>query len=158
MFALILPIFFIFHPIHVSVTEIEHNPKERSLQVTIRLFLDDFEEALTENYSLSTFDIVEPRDPEQKKKVIREYIMENFKVRVNKKTLNAEYLGSEIEDEVIYCYVELKPCKSISIIEIENTLLFDLYEDQSNLVHITYEDEIKSQKFDFRKPNGKLEF
>ena len=34
------------HPIFVSVTEIEHNAVEKTLEISCKLFVDDFEKSL----------------------------------------------------------------------------------------------------------------
>src|SRR6218665_2646707 len=36
-----------FHAFHTSLTEIQYNARDKSLEVTIRLFTDDLENALT---------------------------------------------------------------------------------------------------------------
>lgn len=38
------------HPFHVSTTEINHNAKDKSLEITCRIFTDDFEAILGKNY------------------------------------------------------------------------------------------------------------
>ncbi len=38
------------HPLFISVTEIEHNAKEKSLEVSCKIFTDDFERTLRAAY------------------------------------------------------------------------------------------------------------
>ena len=41
MISLIFGLLLSFHPIHLSITEIDHNEKSKALQVTMRIFVDD---------------------------------------------------------------------------------------------------------------------
>ena len=36
------------HPIYVSVTEIEHNAKDKTLEISCKIFTDDFEKTLAQ--------------------------------------------------------------------------------------------------------------
>ena len=38
------------HPIFVSVTEIEHNAKDKTLEISCKIFTDDFEKTLRLTY------------------------------------------------------------------------------------------------------------
>src|SRR5437868_3729191 len=38
------------HPLHVSTTEINHNATDKSLEISCRLFVDDFEACLSKQY------------------------------------------------------------------------------------------------------------
>ncbi|MET0461971.1 MAG: DUF6702 family protein, partial [Chitinophagaceae bacterium] len=38
------------HPIHLSVTEINHNAADRTLEISCKIFTDDFEKVLAQNY------------------------------------------------------------------------------------------------------------
>ncbi len=39
-----------FHPFYVSVTEINHNAKEQTLEISCKMFAEDLEEILKKNY------------------------------------------------------------------------------------------------------------
>ena len=38
--------FYLLHTVHVSKTMVEYNEKEKSLQISVHLFIDDLEESL----------------------------------------------------------------------------------------------------------------
>ena len=40
----------LFHPLHVSVTEIEMDQKDKRLEIMMRVFMDDLEVTLREKY------------------------------------------------------------------------------------------------------------
>ncbi|WP_207428002.1 DUF6702 family protein [Pedobacter sp. SYSU D00535] len=61
MLQLITSIFALIHPFFVSVTEIRHNEKTKSLEISSKLFFDDFEHALGANYK-QKLDILNPSE------------------------------------------------------------------------------------------------
>ena len=38
------------HPFHVSVVEINHNATDKTLEISCKIFTDDFEKVLAQNY------------------------------------------------------------------------------------------------------------
>ena len=51
----------IYHPIYVSVTEIEHNAKDKTLEISCKIFTDDFEKTLSQAYK-TYVDLLKPKD------------------------------------------------------------------------------------------------
>ena len=50
-----------FHPMHVSVTEIEMDEKEKRLEIMMRVFIDDLEVTLRQNFKQPELDVLEPK-------------------------------------------------------------------------------------------------
>ncbi|WP_051010163.1 DUF6702 family protein [Pedobacter agri] len=42
------------HPLHVSTTEVSFNQKDKTLEISCRIFSDDFESILAKNYKQKT--------------------------------------------------------------------------------------------------------
>jgi hypothetical protein len=40
------------HPFHVSVVEINHNETDKTLEISCKIFIDDFEKVLAQNYKV----------------------------------------------------------------------------------------------------------
>jgi len=133
------------HPYHVSVCDVEFSSVNKALQITHHIFLDDFEEALTQ-YGGNSLDIINPASKLERDALIKKYIMENFEVFVNGKIKEGEYLGHELEDDAIYCYINVPGVKKIKEIKITNSILMSKFEDQVNLVHINYQQKVRSMK------------
>ena len=145
------------HPYHVSVCEVEFSAGSRSLQITLHIFLDDLEETLTQ-YSGKPLDIINPKDRIEMNKLIRNYVSENFSIKINGKSPEKNYLGHELEEDAIYCYIEIKGVKKIKEIEITNTMMISKFEDQVNLVHINYQDKVRSMKLFKNKVTDRLTY
>ncbi|CAN5157953.1 hypothetical protein BH09BAC3_BH09BAC3_17130 [soil metagenome] len=134
------------HPIHVSVTEIEYNEKVKSLQIVSRIFIDDLELSVRKQVGQESLDLIEPKNGKTTDQLMTAYLAEHFKVKVDGKVVKVNYLAHEVEDLAIICYLEVDNIKKLKTIEITNTIIQDIHEDQSNLVHITFKGPVKSYR------------
>ncbi len=146
------------HPFYVSVTEIAHSPKTKSLQVSHRIFIDDMELGLRESYNIDLKDLTQPGADIDVDGLLKDYLRQHFQIIADGKNLKPQYLGHEFEDDVIWCYVAYKGVNQIKNIRVSNQILLDTHDSQTNLVHITHGDKTKSLKLDNRKKEGEIRF
>lgn len=131
------------HPFHVSVCEIAYDEETRALQITQKIFLDDLELGLRE-YSGERFDITEKASEDKVNKLLEAYYPEKMQVLVNGKTRTFRYLGFEIEEDAMWCYLEIEKVRNLKSLEVTNTILFEIFEDQSTILHIQKSGKIRS--------------
>ena len=148
----------IFHPIHVSVTEIEYDQERKALEMTMRIFVDDLELAIRNDLNEPTLDITLPRNGKTTDELVEAYIRKNFKLKVNGKEQEFEYLGQEIELPVIYVYIQSTNIKKLKDIEVYNSIITETYDDQTNIIHIEVDGEIRSMKLDEENKKDVLTF
>jgi hypothetical protein len=147
-----------FHPIHVSVTEIEYSEKNKSLQITTRIFIDDLEASVRKQTKQESLDLLEPGAGTTTDQLIKAYLNEHFKVAIDGKPVKINYLASEIEEPAIICYLEIENVKKLKTLSVTNTVIQETHDDQSNLVHITYKSPIKSYRLVREKPTETYKF
>ena len=58
------------HPFHVSVVEINHNATDKTLEITCKIFTDDFEKVLVQNYKTKV-DLINPPDRQAMDSVVK---------------------------------------------------------------------------------------
>src|SRR3954470_7165735 len=97
MMVINLIVLLFLHPIHVSVTEIEYSDKNKSLQITTRIFIDDLELSIRKQTKLESLDLLEPGPGMTKDQLVKAYLKEHFKVSIDGKPATINYLASEIE-------------------------------------------------------------
>ena len=135
----------IIHPFHVSVCEIYHNENANSLEISMKIFMDDFELSIQQN-GVPEFKLID-EDPEKvEKKHIDNYLKDHFALKIDGRFAELDFLGFEFDDNAILCYMESKKVKKINSIEINNSILTEVYDDQINLTHFQYKEEMKSLK------------
>jgi hypothetical protein len=146
------------HPVHVSVTEITFDEKEKELEIISRIFLDDLEASIQEANKNPELKLMEPGTSKTTDQFVWAYLQQRFKITLNGKLQKIKYLGHEIEGEAILCFIQVSNVKKLETIEVFNSTITELYDDQSNLVHVTVGSTIKSLRLMRDNPLGKLTF
>jgi hypothetical protein len=145
------------HPYYISVVEINHNPSDKTLEISCKIFTDDFEKVLAQNYKVKV-DLTNPPDRKAMDSVVKKYILSHFSVSVDGKPGTLSYLGFEKENEAVYSYVEVDNVPSVKKVEFTNKLMQDMFTDQVNIVHVIVKGERKSTKLDYPATVAKVEF
>ena len=138
----------ILHPVHIAITQVDYNSTTGSLEVTHKIYIDDFESAL-ELHTDKDFKLGTEREMENSDKYVQEYIEKQFKLTVNGKEIAPVYVGRENDLDAIWIYQEVKNVGELKDIKLHNALLLDLYDDQKNILHVRY-GEVK-RSFLFKK-------
>jgi hypothetical protein len=75
-------------------------------------------------------------EPPQVNELIESYIQKHFLLKVNGKEVAYNYLGKEAELDATWCYVEVKNVLKVQSLEVQNTLLTEAFDDQTNMVNL----------------------
>jgi hypothetical protein len=147
----------VFHPFHVSVTEINHNASDKTLEITCKIFRDDFEKILVQNYKTKV-DLINPPDKKAMEKLVTDYVQKHLSIKADGKTVSYTGLGFEFEDDAIYSYYQADNISSVKSIALTNTLMHDLFDDQLSIMHITVGGNRKSGKLNFPAKEAAFSF
>ena len=153
----ILIVLFSAHEFHLSLTEIRHNSESRSIEVSIKLFTDDLLVAL-EQAGAPKMELGTENEPPEANELIESYLKAHFKLMVNGKPTEFTYLGKEAELDATWCFVEVKDVKKVQTIEVQNTLLLEAFDDQTNMVNLNINGRKKSGLARKGSKNLKFEF
>lgn len=147
LLILILPLFAFVttHKFYVSVTNVNYSEKDKALQVTSRLFIDDFGRVLFERYGIEA-KLATANESKLSEEYIEKYLRTKLVVEINGENAPYTYIGKRYDNDVILCYIEV-PDVELALtktIQIENELLTDLFDEQQNIVHFRIGDIKKS--------------
>lgn len=132
------------HPFHTSVTEIVFNEKDQLWEVSIRLFQDDLEAGLSV-FQGKKFQFQPNIDADE---LLAKYIKSHVGFQVNRKLQTPyRYIGFEPQKDVIWVYLEIPTNQQLNGVFFQNSLLVDVFPDQTNLVHLARLDKKKSYLF-----------
>lgn len=145
------------HPFHVSVVEINHNAAEKTLEITCKIFTDDFEKALAQNYKTKA-DLINPPDRKVMDSLVKKYIFTNLSVSADGKPVSFTYLGFEREEESVYSYIQAENISTVKKIDISNKLMYDMFDDQINIMHVIVGGERKSTRLDYPNSQTTINF
>lgn len=102
----------------------------------MKLFSNDFETALKKLNNNATVDLINGSNKEELNKLINKYLQLHLSIKVNGKAVAFDYIGFEIEKDVAWVYIEYKKVKSIKTLDVENTLLYDSFDKQTNIIRL----------------------
>jgi hypothetical protein len=153
-FTPVKPIAKKFHPIHVSTSNIEYNKSDGKLEVICTIFTDDFEAALAKQYHAKT-DLNKQEMHAAMDALVKAYIPANLNIKADDAPVKLNYLGFEINREATDIYLESDKIPALKKVDVEVSLLYSLFDDQINIVHIVVNGVRKSEKVDY--PDKKVE-
>ncbi len=154
----VLTFCFYVHPLHVSVTEIEFDQKSKSFEIMMRVFIDDLEISLRNSLNQPELDILDPKNGVTTDQLAGDYLKKHFKITLDNELQKTTYLGHERESETFIFYIEVSNVKKWRTITVQNDIIIATHEDQSNLVHVTVKDRVKSLRLTKNTPADKLTF
>jgi hypothetical protein len=142
-----------FHPFYISVVEINHNASDKTLEISCKIFTNDFESTLEKNYK-SKVNLSNPKDKASTDKWINDYIKKHLSIKADNKEANFSYLGFEKEDEAIYSYFEVSNIPSVRKIDVSDAILHDFSNQQVNIIHCMVGGRRQSTKLDYPNTNA----
>ena len=133
------------HPLYVSVTEVNHNAKDKTLEISCKIFTNDFEAALEKNSHVKV-DLSKPSDKAAADKLVAEYILKHLQFAADGKSVPMQFVGSEKETDATWSYFQVNNLAEVKTLEITNTLLYEIYPGEINIMHVSVGGNHKSSK------------
>ena len=136
------------HPFYVSVIEINHNAKEKTAEISIRIFTE-YLEATLRKYGNAKVDLLHPANKAAIDKLLNDYILHKLQLNIEGKPVTMHYLGYEQQLESIWTYLEVKDVSTMHKLAVNCSLLYDYQDKQSNIFHIKADGKEQSFKLDY---------
>jgi len=143
------------HPLYLSVTEIEHNAKEKTLEVSCKIFTDDFEKTLRKAYN-THIDLLDPNIKDAMGKLVNDYVQKHLKIGLEGKNATMRFIGYEQIEEGILSYYQVDHVNAVKNISITDNILYEYKAEQFSLIHVTVNGNRKSTKLN--NPEEKASF
>jgi hypothetical protein len=127
------------HPVHVSVTNIDLDPARGMVDLSVKIFADDFQDLILHNYAVQ-LRITEQESPEEQIETVNRYIWESLKLEINgKDTARMRFKETSLNEEAIWLQYRYEHGSRIRKLKVMNTLMLETFDDQTNLVIISYD-------------------
>ncbi len=125
------------HAFHISKTEMTFQPAEKSVQVTMHIFIDDLEKGLEKQGQYKLF-VGTEREQKDVNSLIFNYLQKTLSIQLNGKKVNYEWVGKETtkDRQALWVYLEIKNIRAVRNISVENRVLTEIFDDQKNIVQI----------------------
>ena len=145
------------HPLYISVTEINHNAKDRILEVSCKIFTNDFE-AVLEKMSGSRVDLSAAAAKAASDKLIDTYVGKHLRLKVDGKPVVLHFVGSEQENDGTWSYFQVNDVPAVKRVDAVDELLYDSFNQQINIMHVTVGGQRKSFRLDYPEAAAAFEF
>lgn len=119
------------HTYHTSLTRIDYNEKEKLAEISIQMFHHDLVPVL-EKRTKKRLDLEKTPDVDS---IILKYLDENFVLKDKRGEIKKlVWVGKEMKADTIFVYVEIPLEKDFGGFDLQNTLFFESFPEQTNFV------------------------
>jgi hypothetical protein len=143
------------HPLYVTVTEINHNAKDKTLELSCKIFTNDLEGAIEKIFNKKV-DLSSEKEKAANDKLVNDYIIKHLQLKVDGKAVELQFVGSEKETDATWTYLQVINVALLSKLNITNTLLYESFNNEINIMHVTVSGNRKSTKLS--APDANVEF
>lgn len=147
----------IFHPFYISLTEARYNDTSRNFEVAQKLFWDDLESVLSDEYG-KKINFLRPEDQNELDIMLKEYLLKHNILIVNGKPVKLDYLGYEVEEEAAWFYFKSEKVNTPKEVAMKNTVFLTQFETQQHVINVYVGKKPKTLMLDRRKDSGKVVF
>lgn len=127
------------HPVHVSVTTIDVKVDSAKVYVQVKLFTNDIQLAVNNTCAANLQLGTKEEEPDADDLMVQ-YLSSHLYIEINNKPITLRFIDRRMNEESVWIMLEgeLETPKhgkfALTSAKVENTVLLDLYEDQSNLL------------------------
>ncbi|MEL6254431.1 MAG: DUF6702 family protein [Bacteroidota bacterium] len=151
-----------FHPLRLSLCEIEYSTGTQLLTINLKLFLTDVNEAIVFDPYSKELAFCQSNEPPKANKLLLEYLNQFFHVKANGKLVELKIkhkrLSGEGDNTALWVYFEHSQNTPLKSLEIKNAVFTDLFFDQNNIVYAHINGESKSMMLNKETPAHQLSF
>ncbi len=123
------------HAIYISVVEIEHKDLGNNAKIMIKVFTDDFKDAILNAFE-KQIDLSDKKSCSDNKSVIEGYFDKHFKAAINGKPLSISLTSCELNGDSVWLYFDMDCPANWKDISVTADFLMELFPKQSNIVSI----------------------
>jgi predicted RNA-binding protein len=130
---LIISLWFLFHPVHVTLTSIDYLPEKGALKVFVRLYFDDFlldcklNGCDNRNHDFSKSD-------KSSQSIMELYLADKVVIKVNGKELSGKLEKIDLTDNELSINLSYNNVNDPGTLTVKNLIMTNLYSDQSNMI------------------------
>ena len=130
------------HVFYVSITRVKWNVDESRLDVSVRIFTDDLEEAIVAagGPRLHLWTDQARKDRERQ---VAAYLASRLTFRINGEERQWSYTSMEDALDATTCFLQIANVNFVETVEVKNRILIDLFDTQANIMRFEVVDEKK---------------
>ncbi len=146
------------HDIHMSRCDIDYNKEASTLEISIRIFIDDLELDLR-SMGHDSLKICTKYERPEAEQLIFDYLKKHLIIEVDNENYSLNWIGKEISEDLsaVWCYLQVDKVQPQQYLDITNEVLLSIYDDQQNVVKVVLEEERSFFLFDRKESSGRVD-
>lgn len=125
------------HEFYVGLTDIVYNAEARRFEITLKVFTDDLELGLADAFNLSEVVLGDYGGSTEEDSLIFGYTLRKFSFsRKGGEAIPLHPVGRETELDVTWIYLETAEMQPLREAVVSNTMMMEIYRDQSHIIHL----------------------
>jgi len=134
---LFLTVYFFLHPVHVTVMSLDYLPDEKAFKGFLKVYYDDFLLDLgTTGVNTAGIDLND--STEKYRELVISYLAKRVTITGGERIFKPEIVEMVLEGNELKLGLSYSVKNKIRSIKVYNSILSDIYADQSNLVLVKY--------------------
>jgi hypothetical protein len=126
---------FAAHKYYTSLAQVEYNAESKTVEVSLRVFADDLELALTRRAGRRV-SLDRTKDADH---LALAYLRDTFEIKNRDgETKALRWVGMELRSDIAWLYVEAEMPEGLAGARLRDHVLFELFEKQVNTVSVRY--------------------
>ena len=143
------------HPFHSTITSFDCKKDNKNIEVTIKIFTNDFEKALRADKNDDL--IIDSKNSLYNiDSLMFMYIKQKLIVSIDRDRKEFSWVGKEIENDITWCYLEIINVDDFSKVSIENKLFLMFFDDQLNICHFYCSNKMETMMLHKETPYGEI--
>ena len=136
------------HPVHVSVTNLDLDPVRGKVELSVKIFADDFQDLILHKYGVQ-LNIIEQVDPGDKIATVNEYMQEALQLVFNgNETADLQFVDAKLNEEAIWLFYRYEHHGKIRKVDIVNRVMLEKFNNQTNLMIVTFNEKQNGYRLD----------
>lgn len=136
------------HPIHVSVTNVDLDPGRGKVELSVKIFADDFQDLILQKYGVQ-LNITGQEDPGDKISAVNEYIQEALQFVFNgNEAAKLQFVEAKLNEQAIWLFYRYEHPGKIRKVDIVNRVMLEKFDDQTNLMIVTFNEKQNGYRLD----------
>ncbi|MEO8765508.1 MAG: DUF6702 family protein [Ginsengibacter sp.] len=143
------------HPLYIAVAQMDYNNSDAFATLQCKTFSDDLELALEKKYGTKV-SVDTPGSKEKLASEIEDYINNHLQVIINGKQVKYVFINFTKEGNTVSMNFRINNIKEINRCEVDDTIFYELYDRQIQIIYITVNGNRKSNRV--TNPESKVAF
>ncbi len=126
------------HKFHVSVSQVEYNASSQTIEVVMRIYSDDLENALSRHAKRPVK--LDPAREKEAGDVVMSYLRGQFELKTKAgRPVKFAWVGLEAQVDMFWLYFQGRAPGGFAGAQLKNRVLCELFDDQVNIVNVKYQ-------------------